>query len=141
MFSIPRRYTALAAAGTFVALGLGTSLTAQADAPKTKAPATTTSTMQGCNTGVSAPVRDRPGHVSAGASSTGCANNWTFTAQLQSSRWWGWANDAEEHWIGSASRGLGASCSGVHDHRVILHWSSGPANGTKIGPVSNLNCG
>ncbi|WP_329395004.1 hypothetical protein [Streptomyces melanogenes] len=141
MFRIPRRYTAMAAAATLVALGLGTSGAAQADAPRAQAPSTTGFTLQGCSTSVSAPVQDRPGHVSAGASSSGCANNWTFTAQLQSSRWWGWANDAEQQWIGSAGRGLGAGCAGVHDHRVLLHWSSGPANGTKISPVSNLNCG
>ncbi|MCQ4214037.1 MULTISPECIES: hypothetical protein [Streptomyces] len=105
------------------------------------ATAHTPAVAAGCNSGAGAPVQGPPGTVSAQAWSTGCENNWTFRAVLQSSRWYGWADDAEQTWIGSGSPTLSAGCAGVHDHRVILFWNSGPAQGQQISPVSNLNCG
>lgn len=95
----------------------------------------------GCTSGAGAPAVASPGNVTAAAWSAGCANNWTFRAVLQSSRWYGWADDAEQTWIGSGNPTLSASCAGVHDHRVIVFWNSGPAQGQSVGPVSNLNCG
>ncbi|MFJ9175934.1 hypothetical protein [Streptomyces sp. NPDC102360] len=95
----------------------------------------------GCNSDPGIPVQGPPGTITATANSTGCAGNWTFKAVLQSSRWYGWADDAEQTWVGSGSATLSAGCAGVHDHRVILFWNSGPAQGQQISPVSNLNCG
>ncbi|WP_372346287.1 hypothetical protein [Streptomyces sp. KL116D] len=59
--------------------------------------------------------------------------------------WWVEARSgtgpAEQAWIGSGRPMLSAGCAGVRDHRVILFWNRGPAQGQQIGPVSNLNCG
>lgn len=135
-----RHRVALAAGGcVLVAGGLSGSGAAQAATPPAQE-GRQTFTVKGCNLGVTAPVQRPRKKVRARAWSRGCANNWTLTAVLQSSRWWGWATDAKARWIGSGSRTLTARCAGIHNHRVILYWSSGPLKGHKIGPTRKLNC-
>lgn len=88
------------------------------------------------------PTRGGAGKVTALIRTSGCSQGVKWTAKLQSSRWWGWADDAEQTWNGSQSRRLTAGCAGAHDHRVIVQaLVDGRGSPWKAGPKATLNCG
>lgn len=85
----------------------------------------------------------RSGHRVTGVIRTfGCGSGVKWHAKLQSSRWWGWAVDAEQTWYGSQTRRLRAACAGIHDHRLIVEAiADGQGSGYQAGPKARLNCG
>ncbi|TQN30370.1 hypothetical protein FHX37_0247 [Haloactinospora alba] len=87
------------------------------------------------------PYQKPSGTVRAGVWSTGCSNNWHFTAYLESSRWHGWATDQEMRWSGNGSRTMSAACTGVHDHRVRIQWDNGSTTGEATYGTARLHCG
>lgn len=125
---------AMAVAGVGVALAAGV----LAAAP---APAAASSTgVLACNGTGFTPYKAGSVRVQADASSSGCDASWRFTATLQSSRWWGWANDASVSWSGSGNRVVGAGCSGGHDFRVNVYGTNSISTINRFSNTIYLTC-
>ncbi|MCX4906160.1 hypothetical protein [Streptomyces sp. NBC_00878] len=133
-----KRVTAAATAGSaLLTAGLLAAGPAQAATSDTASPARALS----CVVELGKPARGGSG-VTASVRTSGCGTNVKWNAKLQSSRWWGWADDAAQSWNGSQLRRLTATCAGVHDHRVIVQAVvDGQGSPWKVGPTATLNCG
>ncbi|MFG3256924.1 hypothetical protein [Streptomyces sp. NPDC048172] len=133
-----KRVTAAATASSaLLAVGLLAAGPAQAAKPDTDS----ATRALACVVELNAPTRGGAG-VTASVVTRGCGQGVKWNAKLQSSRWWGWADDAQQTWYGSQSRRLTAPCAGVHDHRVIVRAVvDGQVSPWKVGPTARLNCG
>lgn len=129
-----RRTLAVAGAGVALAAGV------LAAAPASAAPATGNAGVLACSAAGFTPYKAGAVRVQASASSSGCDSSWRFTATLQSSRWWGWANDASVSWSGSGSRVVGAGCAGGHDFRVNVYGTNSISTINRFSNTIYLTC-